>query len=116
MPQAPDPAAEAHWRHLLSSFPSSGLGARAFCARHGVPLSGFYARRRAAVAAAAPPPAGPLFVPVRVAAPAAPPPPPEGRIELLLEGGVTVRLCGDVQPARLAAVLGVLGARGGGPC
>lgn len=112
MAKPPDPAAEAHWRHLLHSFPSSGLSARAFCARHGVPLSGFYARRRAAAA----PPSGPLFVPVRVAGPAAPPPPPEGRIELLLEGGVTVRLCGEVPAGRLAVVLEVLGRRGGCPC
>jgi len=39
-----------------------------------------------------------------------------GRIDLLLGGGVTVRLRGEVPAARLATVLDVLGRRGGVPC
>ena len=72
----------------------------------------------------------PLFVPVRVtASPKASGPahprqaslsgsatPSEGRIDLLLEGGVTIRLRGSVPPERLAEVLAVLDRRGGRPC
>lgn len=133
MPKCSDPAADAHWRHLLRGFPASGLSVGEFCARHGVSRASFYSHRRRSAAGEVVPPApaprpcgGPLFVPLRVrdegapapgvvAEPAAPPP-AEGRIELLLGGGLTVRLFGEVPAARLASVLGVLGGKAGRPC
>jgi hypothetical protein len=124
----------AYWQDLLRRFPASGLGVRDFCARHAVPEHRFYWWRRRlrpcrpGGPSSPPPPGRALFVPLRVAdpppAPAAaarpadggPVPAAGGRIELALPGGVTVRLTGDVPPGRLAAVLGVLTAREGGPC
>lgn len=120
----------ARWEALLRQFPGSGLSVREFCRRRGLSEPSFYAwRRRLSV------PAAPLFMPLRVAAlqvqagRAAEPasygggePAEPGRIELLLAGGVTVRLFGEVPAARLASVLGVLGrhnghdGKGGGPC
>jgi transposase-like protein len=130
-----DPAADAHWRQLLRSFATSGLSVREFCARHGVSQAHFYARRRqlaARAGLAAPlsrPRNEPLFVPLRVRDEDAKAPDvvavsdgpaasrvAEGRIDLLLEGGVTIRLRGSVPPERLAEVLAVLDRRGGCPC
>jgi hypothetical protein len=75
------------------------------------------------------PRSGPLFVPVRLRDEEAKAPDvvvvPDvpaasriagGRIDLLLEGGVTIRLRGSVPPGRLAEVLAVLDRRGGRPC
>jgi hypothetical protein len=130
-----DPAADAHWRQLLCSFSTSGLGVREFCARHGISQAHFYSRRRQLAARAglpvpsSRPRSGPLFVPLRMRDEGAKAPdvvavsdvtadsaPCEGRIDLLLEGGVTIRLRGSVPPARLAEVLAVLDRRGGRPC
>jgi transposase-like protein len=130
-----DPTADAHWRQLLRSFSTSGLSVREFCARHGVSQAHFYARRRQLAAQAGlPAPSSrsqsePLFVPLRVRHEDAKAPDvvavsdgraasgfAEGRIDLLLEGGVTIRLRGSVPPARLAEVLAVLDRRGGHPC
>ena len=62
----------------------------------------------------------PLFVPVRVAASVACDTPAgrdePGRIEVLLSGGVTIRLFGQVPAERLASVLDVLGGKGGYSC
>jgi hypothetical protein len=129
-----DPAADAHWRQLLRSFSTSGVSVREFCARHGVSQAHFYSRRRQLAAKAGPGPSsrpqgGPLFVPLRVRDEDAKPPDVvavsdgpavsragEGRIDLLLERGVTIRLRGSVPPERLAEVLAVLDRRGGRAC
>ena|SRR5579862_1231110 len=134
-----DPAADAHWRQLLCSFTTSGLSVREFCARHGVSPAHFYARRRQLAARTGLPvpssrSTGPLFVPLRVRDedPKAPDAVAmsdrpaasgiagrrvaEGRIDLLLEGGVTIRLRGSVPPQRLAEILAVLDRRGGCAC
>ena len=130
-----DPAADAHWRQLLRSFSISGLSVREFCARHGVSQAHFYSRKRQLAARAglpalsSRPRSGPLFVPLCVRDDDAKAPDvvavsdgpaasriAEGRIDLLLGGGVTIRLRGSVPPARLAEVLAVLDRRGGCPC
>lgn len=108
------------WEGLLRQFPASGLTIREFCRRRGVSEPSFYAWRRRLGGGRA----VPLFVPVRVAAspaassacdtPAGRAEP--GRIELLLGGGVTIRLFGRVPAGRLASVLKVLGGKGGGSC
>lgn len=114
-------AKHGRWQRLLRQFPSSGLTIREFCRRRGVSEPSFYAWRRRLGGERA----GPLFVPVRVTAspaaasaacdtPAGQAEP--GRIELLLGGGVTVRLFGPVPAERLASVLEVLGGKGGGSC
>lgn len=125
-----DPAADAHWRQLLRGFSASGLSVREFCARHGVSQAHFYSHRRQLATGEGSPAVSsrrgsdPLFVPLRVRdedvvvvpdVPAASAP-AEGRIDLLLGGGVTVRLHGAVPPARLADVLAVLDRRGGHSC
>src|SRR5207302_2056545 len=114
----------AYWQDLLRRFAASGLRVRDFCARHAVPEHRFYWWQRrlrpCRPGLSSPSPGRALFVPLRAADPPPAPaaaacpaadglvPAADGRIELALPGGVTVRLTGDVPPGRLAAVLGVL--------
>jgi hypothetical protein len=94
---APSPrprAASRHaWVERLARFASSGLRPAAFCAREGVSLPSFYQwKRRLAAETAADttespgsPDPTPRLLPVRL-------PVPGGAVELVLPGGVTLRI------------------------
>src|SRR5271163_3063255 len=91
-----DPTLLERWRQRLQRFERSDLSVVAFCAREGISVPSFYAwrkRLRPAQAAGRPRPDQttadlPRFVPVRIANP----PIPEKPVELLLPGGVLLRL------------------------
>ena len=92
-PHLRDPGKERHWRQLLARWQRSGLTVRDFCAQIGCSEPSFYSwrrelQRRDRVAPAAAPPA---FVPVRVV-PDALPVPAAPALEVLLPGGVVLRL------------------------
>ena len=75
------------WRELIEQQAHSGLTVEAFCRRRGVAVSTFFARRRGLAERA-----GPAFVevtasPERPASPIADCP-----LELILPGGVTIRV------------------------
>jgi hypothetical protein len=78
----PDPALEDLWRQRLQRFERSDLSAVAFCAKEGVSVPSFYAWRRRLQPSA---PQTARLVPVRLFPAAAP-------VELLLPGGIVLRL------------------------
>ena len=88
----PDHALQDLWRQRLQRFERSGLSAVAFCAKEGVSAPSFYAWRRRLRQTLAEQPAGPArpadgaarLVPVRLL-PAVP-------VEVLLPGGLVLRL------------------------
>lgn len=108
-----DPHKERHWRQFVEQWQGSGQSVRAFCAAHDLSEQSLYwwrrelaARDRKAVySAEAPPP--PRFVPVHVCAE------PVtalsgGLIEVVLANGRRLRVGGDVEPRRLAELVGAL--------
>jgi hypothetical protein len=119
-----DRGKRVRWEAVLRQFAAGGLSVREFCRRRGLSEPSFYAWRRRLRTEGGPAapasPAAPLFVPLRVAAGRAAATAAGGgggeqaRIELLLGGGVTVRLFGEVPAARLVSVLGVLSGHNGG--
>jgi len=82
-----DQAKEQQWRQCMAAWRSSGLGVRAFCARHGLDERRFYVWRRVLAQRAAQHPA---FVPVQVVADPAPASP--SALEVVLAHGRTVRV------------------------
>ena len=123
-----DPAREKLWRRTIRDQERSGLSVHAFCAREGLKDGNFLRwrrelnRREREKSTAVPDPAteratGPrgssVFLPVRVVdadrVPSRPAPP----IEIVLDGGPTVRVPPGFDPRTLGAVLAVLEGR---PC
>jgi hypothetical protein len=103
-PRSRDATRQA-WIDRLARFATAGLRPAAFCAAEGISLASFYLWKRRLGAPAAEPAgtdAAPRLLPVRLAA-AAPP------LELVLPTGVVVRLSPDTDPAKLAALLRLLG-------
>lgn len=100
-PSAPatPPDREQFWRETIAAFAASGLSVRAFCRRHGLHEKRFYTWRRnlglspvARPASSATP--APGFVPVRVVS--------DPTAEVVLPGGVTVRLPLSADPSHVA--------------
>jgi transposase-like protein len=103
------PKPEPFWRDLLARWKASGQPVLTFCTRHGVSPASFYAWRRKLAADtsdtnSSPPPA-PKFAAVRVV--------PDATVEVLLPGGLVVRVPTGVDPTAVARLVAALG---GGPC
>ena len=97
----PDPALRALWQQRLTRFARSGLAAAAFCAQHNLSLPSFYAWRRRLRPTASTAEA-PRLLPVQLLAASAP-------VELLLPGGLTLRLAPGCDLAFVRVLVGVLG-------
>ena|SRR5262245_18018824 len=97
-----DPRKEQHWRRLIQLWKNSGLSVRAFCARHQITPSSFYAWRRELQQRDA----ATAFVPVRVVTDDQPT--SSTSIEILLAGGRSVRITPGFDPATLRQLLVVL--------
>jgi transposase len=110
----PNPALEDLWRQRLLRFERSGLSAVAFCAKEGVSTATFYAwrqRLRHLPADQAAEVAGPAdeairLVPVRLLPAAAP-------VEVVLPGGLVLRLTPGCDLDFVRLLVGALGVR---PC
>ena len=102
---------EQFWRDTITAWKESGQSIRAFCAARGVAEATFFARRRElADQEQIPPPAAtparsPSFAAVRVI--------PDPMIEIVLPGGLLVRVPVGADPAAIAHLVVALG---GGPC
>jgi hypothetical protein len=108
-----NPMLEQRWRRLLSRWERSARSVRDFCADHAISEASFYAwrrelavrdRERAATAPAAPRPT-PALIPVRVVA--------TTPLEVVLPGGLVVRVPGGADPAAVAQLVAALRAS---PC
>jgi hypothetical protein len=103
-------AREQFWRDTVAAWRHSGQSVRAFCAARGVSEATFFARRRELLDRAplphptAPAPAA-QFVPVKVV--------PDPAAEVVLPGGLIVRVPVAADPAAVARLVAALG---GGPC
>jgi transposase len=103
-------AREQFWRDTIAAWQESGQSVRAFCADRGVSEATFFARRREFIdrkpaGPSADQPPAPLFVPVHVV--------PDPTIEVLIPGGLVVRVPVSADPAAVARLVAALG---GGPC
>ncbi|HUU22825.1 MAG TPA: transposase [Phycisphaerae bacterium] len=114
---------EAFWRGMVQGQASSRLSVRAYCRRHDLHESAFYAwrrklARRGACTAELAGGERAAFVPVRVSAEGERPEPAlpgeGGLIEIVLADGRRVAVVGPVDREALAAVLSVL--EGGRSC
>jgi hypothetical protein len=103
----PDPALADLWWQRLQRFERSGLSAPAFCAKEGVSVPSFYSWRRrlnhppAEQAAVRRPTDDARLVPVRIL-----PAPP---VELVLPGGLVLRLAVGSDLAFVRALVAALG-------
>ena len=103
-------AREQFWRDTIAAWQESGQSVRAFCAARSISEATFFARRRELIdraplpqpAAAAP---AAQFVPVNFV--------PDPRVEVVLPGGLIVRVLVAADPAAVARLVAALG---GGPC
>jgi transposase len=121
-----DPAKEMLWRSTVRRHQESGLSVRAFCEREGLKDGNFVRWRREldrrdrektsvlpklATKEPTEPREAPVFLPVQVVdtdrLPSRPAPP----IEIVLDGGPTVRVPTGFDPRSLGDILTVLGAR-----
>ena len=108
----PDPVLQDLWRQRLLRFGRSGLSAVAFCAKEGVSTPSFYAWRRRlshppaepVVRPALPPADAARLVPVHVLSGAAP-------VEILLPGGIVLRLAPGCDPDFVRELVEALGGR-----
>ena len=108
----PDPALEALWQQRLLRFERCGLSISAFCDREGVSTPSFYAWRRRlshppaepVVRPALPPADAARLVPVHVLSGAAP-------VEILLPGGIVLRLAPGCDPDFVRELVEALGGR-----
>ena len=103
-------AREQFWRDTVAAWRQSGQSVRAFCAARGVSEATFFARRRELIdRALLPQPTAPApavqFVPVNVV--------PDTTAEVVLPGGLIVRVPVAADPAAVARLVAALG---GGPC
>jgi hypothetical protein len=103
-----DEQKEREWRRRIEQWQASGLGVRAFCARHGLATASFYKWRQVLQRRAA---GEPAFVAVQVVAEAAST--LTGTLEVLLTDGRTVRVAPGFDPVTLRQLLAVLEGR---PC
>ena len=97
---------ELFWRQTLATFATSGLSVREFCRRHNLHERRFHAWRKtlglspvARPASAAAPPV-PGFMPVRLVA--------DATAEVVLPGGVVVRVPVSSDPAHVARLVAAL--------
>lgn len=96
------------WRETITTWRSSGQTVTAFCAARGLAEATFYVKRRALAGldpTRSAPPANPTFAAVRVI--------PDPTVEVLVPGGVILRVPADADPAAVARL--VLALRGE-PC
>lgn len=103
-PTAPD--RDQFWSDAVADYAKSGLSVRAYCLSRGLHEKAFYTHRRrlglSPVARPALPPAGPAapkvaaFVPIRVV--------PDSVAELILPGGLSLRVPLSADPAAVAAL------------
>ena len=102
---------EQYWRDTIIAWKASGQTVRAFCAARGVAEATFFARRRElASRKQTPPPAtAPIpsqsFAAVRVI--------PDPTIEVVIPGGLLVRVPVGADPTAVAHLVAALGGR---PC
>jgi hypothetical protein len=96
-----DAGKERQWRQIIREWRQSGLSVRVFCARRGLAQPSFYAWRRELVQRDAEQAA---FVPVHVLGGAR----PAATLEVVLEGGRTLRVASGFDPATLRQLLAVL--------
>jgi hypothetical protein len=123
-----DPAKEKLWRKIIRRHQRSDLPVRAFCQREGLKVCNFLwwrrelNRRDCEKAGSLPhpstreptkPPIAPVFLPVRVVDADLALPRPAPPIEIVLNGGPTVRVPFGFDPRSLTEVLNVLEGR---PC
>src|SRR5262245_31835301 len=98
-------AREQFWRDTVAAWRESGQSVRAFCAARGVSEATFFARRRELIdrkpseSSANQPPA-PSFVPVQVVS--------DPTIEVILPGGLVVRVPAAADPAVVARLITAL--------
>ncbi len=123
-----DPARETHWRKTIRDQERSGMSVHAFCAREGLKDGNFLRWRRElnrrdreagpvvpnpATEGAIEPRGSSVFLPVRVVDADRVLSRPDPLIEIVLDGGPTVRVPTGFDPRTLGAVLAVLEGR---PC
>lgn len=102
---------EQFWRDTIAAWKESGQSIRAFCAARGVAEATFFARRRdltdreQSPRPIATPVPTPSFAAVRVI--------PDPTIEIVLPGGLLVRVSVGADPAVVARLVAALGGR---PC
>jgi hypothetical protein len=123
-----DPAREKLWRRTIREQERSGLPVRAFCQNEGLQVCNFLWWRRelnrrdrekagfipdSSTEALAEPPASHVFLPVRVVDAEFAPPRSAPPIEIVLNGGPTVRVPTGFDPRTLGDILAVLEGR---PC
>lgn len=121
-----DPAKEKLWRGIIHRHQSSGLSVRAYCEREGLKDFNLLRWRRelnrrdrekttplpsSAVEGANEARGSPVFLPVRVVDADRFPSRPASPIEIVLNGGPTVRVPAGFDPRTLDEVLAVLGSR-----
>jgi len=92
---------EQEWRQRIHAWQQSGLTARVYCARHGLSEPSFYSWRRELAKRDA---ASAAFVPVHVEGQTA----PAATLEVVLEGGRTIRVPAGFNSATLKQLLAVL--------
>jgi transposase-like protein len=98
-----DPRLEQLWRETLAAFENSGQSVRAFCAGRQVSEASFYGWRRTLQERdRLRPPARPVptFVPLRVVA--------EAVVEVVLPGGLVVRVPNGAEVAAVATLVAAL--------
>ncbi len=121
-----DPAREKLWRRTIRDQERSGLSVHAFCAREGLKDGNFLRWRREldrrdrekstavpspATEGATEPRVSSVFLPVRVVDADRVLSRPDPLIEIVLDGGPTVRVSTGFDPGTLGDVLAVLGGR-----
>src|SRR6478752_9207928 len=98
---------EQFWRDTIAAWKTSGQSVRAFCAARGVAEATFFARRREfadrkqSPRPAAGPVPSPSFAAVRVI--------PDPTIEIVLPGGLLVRVPVGADPTAVAHLVAALG-------
>ena len=123
-----DPAREKLWRRTIREQERSGLAVRVFCQCEGLKVCNFLWWRRelnrrdretaaflpdSSTKAPAEPSAAHVFLPVRVVDAEFAPPRIAPPIEIVLNGGPTIRVSTGFDPRTLGDILAVLGGR---PC
>ncbi len=121
-----DPAREKLWRATIRHHQESGLSVRAFCEREGLKDGNFLRWRReldrrdrektsehpkSATKESTEPRISPVFLPVQVVAADRLPSRLAPPIEIVLDGGPTVRVPTGFDPRTLGDILAVLGGR-----